>query len=31
MEIGNRAEGGVRVAVMLRAEKTYEKESPAGG
>jgi PAS domain S-box-containing protein len=31
MEIANRAEGGVRVAVMLRAEKTYEKESPAGG
>jgi PAS domain S-box-containing protein len=31
MEIGNKPEGGVRVAVMLRAEKTYEKESSTGG
>jgi PAS domain S-box-containing protein len=31
IEISNRAEGGVRVAVMLRAEKAYEKESAAGG
>lgn len=30
IEITNRHEGGVRVAVVLKAEKTYEKESPAG-
>ena len=29
IDITNRAEGGVRVAIMLRAEKSYEKESPA--
>ena len=30
IDITNRPEGGVRVAIMLRAEKTHEKESPAG-
>ena len=30
IDIGNRPEGGVSVAIALRAEK-YEKESPVGG
>jgi len=30
IDITNRPEGGVRVAIMLRADKSYEKESPAG-
>jgi len=31
MEITNRPEGGARVTIMLKVEKPYEKESPAGG
>jgi PAS domain S-box-containing protein len=30
IDITNRAEGGVRVTIMLRAERSHEKESPAG-
>ena len=30
IDITNRPEGGVRVTIMLRAEKAYEKENPAG-
>ncbi len=31
IEIKNRPEGGARVTILLRAEKSHEKESPAGG
>jgi PAS domain S-box-containing protein len=30
IEVTNRVEGGVRVTIILRAERTYEKESAAG-
>jgi signal transduction histidine kinase len=31
LDIANRPGGGVRVTILLKAEKPYEKESPAGG
>lgn len=31
LDIANRPGGGARVTIMLKPEKTYEKENPAGG